>query len=55
MANIKYIGSDTTKSENGKIHLKKGNFTGCGAQINDNPKDWQSTTRPITCNKKGCK
>lgn len=55
MANIKYVGNDTKKSENGKIHRKEGNYTDCGARIDDNPQDWQSTTSSITCEKKGCK
>jgi hydrogenase maturation factor len=53
--NIKYIGKDTKKSEYGKIHLKKGNFTGCGARIDDNPQDWEPTDESITCDKNGCK
>lgn len=55
MANIKYIGNDTTKSEKGKIHVKKGNYTACGARIDDNLKDWESTSLSVTCNKDGCK
>lgn len=39
MSNIKYIGSDTKTLEKGKIHIKEGNYTGCGARIDDNPKD----------------
>lgn len=31
--NIKYIGNDTFKSENGKVHVKKGNYTACGARL----------------------
>lgn len=55
MANIKYIGSDTKKSENGKIHVKNGNSTECGARIDDNSEDWQTTTSAVTCEKRGCK
>lgn len=55
MAKIKYTGNDTQKSEKGKVHVKEGNYTGCGAQINDNPEDWESTSQPVTCNKRGCK
>ncbi|MGX7108665.1 hypothetical protein [Facklamia miroungae] len=54
MNNIKYIGKDTTKSENGKIHLKEGRRTGCGAIIEDNPEDWVETNEAITCKKRGC-
>ncbi len=53
--NIKYIGNDTRKSEKGKIHRKKGNFTGCGARIDDNPEDWVLTRGSITCRKNGCR
>lgn len=53
--NIKYIGNDTKKSEKGKIHLRVGNYTGCGARIDDNTEDWVSTTESITCDKNGCK
>ena len=53
--NIKYIGNDTAKSEKGKIHRKNGNYTGCGARIDDNPQDWVSTSERITCDKNGCK
>lgn len=53
--NIKYISNDTKKSEKGKVHLKNGNCTGCGARIDDNPQDWVSTTEAITCDKNGCK
>jgi len=55
MSNIKYIGNDTSKSEKGKIHVHKGNYTGCGAQISDNKEDWITTTQYVTCNKRGCK
>lgn len=55
MANIKYIGNDTRKSEKGKIHTRNGNYTACGARIDDNLQDWQTTTHPVTCEKKGCK
>lgn len=55
MANIKYIGSDTKKSEKGKIHVKKGTHTACGARIDDNPQDWETTNKAITCQKRGCK
>lgn len=51
MANIKYIGNDTKTLEKGKIHRRDGNQTGCGAKIDDNPQDWQSTTASITCEK----
>lgn len=53
--NIKYIGNDTSKSEKGKIHIKNGNYTGCGARIDDNPKDWVETSQAVTCEKNGCK
>ena len=53
--NIKYIGNDTKVSEKGKIHLKQGNYTGCGARIDDNPQDWEQTYQSITCEKNGCK
>lgn len=43
MANIQYIGNDTSKSERGKVHKNEGNFTGCGAKISDNRKDWVTT------------
>lgn len=55
MANIKYVGNDTNKSENGKVHVKNENQTACGARIDDNRSDWVATTQPITCNKRGCK
>ena len=55
MANIKYIGNDTKTLEKGKIHRRDGNQTGCGAKIDDNPQDWQSTTASITCEKRGCR
>lgn len=55
MSNIKYIGNDTSKSEKGKIHVKKGNYTGCGARIDDNPEDWVATTSAVNCEKNGCK
>ena len=55
MANVKYVGNDTAKSEKGKIHTKNGNYTACGARIDDNPEDWVSTTQSVTCQKKGCK
>ncbi|NOH15275.1 hypothetical protein [Clostridium cochlearium] len=55
MANIKYIGNDTKKSEKGKIHVKKGNYTACGARIDDNAEDWITTNKAVTCQKKGCK
>lgn len=55
MPNIKYIGNDTTKLIKGKIHVKEGNKTGCGAIIDDNPGDWISTNNPVTCEKNGCK
>ena len=53
--NIKYIGKDTAKSENGKIHVRNGNYTGCGARIDDNPEDWADTGEAVTCEKNGCK
>lgn len=53
--NIKYIGNDTKISEKGKIHIKNGDYTGCGAKIVDNPNDWVLTTEEVTCNKNGCK
>jgi len=55
MKNIKYIGSDTEKSEKGKIHVNGGNYTGCGARIDDNPQDWIKTNSAVTCKKNGCK
>ena len=54
MSNIKYIGNDTSKSEKGKIHVRNGNYTRCGARIDDNPKDWETTTEAVTCQKNGC-
>lgn len=53
--NIKYVGNDRKKSENGKIHVKNGNYTGCGARIDDNPQDWVQTSQVVTCDKNGCK
>lgn len=53
--NVKYTGNDTNKSENGKVHVKDGNSTGCGARIDDNQSDWQETSERVTCNKNGCK
>lgn len=51
--NIKYIGNGPDK---GKVHYKESNQkTGCGAIINDNPKDWVNTNEAITCDKNGCK
>ena len=55
MSNIKYIGKGTEKLEKGKVHSKNGNYTGCGARIDDNPKDWEVTNEIINCNKNGCK
>jgi len=55
MANIKYVGNDTSKSENGKVHVNEGQKTGCGALIYDNIEDWVETTESVTCNKRGCK
>ncbi len=55
MANIKYIGNDTEKLKKGKVHIKNGNYTGCGAKIIDNLKDWVSTSEAVTCDKNGCK
>lgn len=55
MSNIKYTGNDTKKSENGKVHIQKGNYTACGARIDDNRQDWIATTQSVTCNKAGCK
>ena len=52
--NIKYIGNDTKVSEKGKVHVRKGNHTGCGARIDDNPWDWESTQERVTCKKNGC-
>lgn len=52
--NIKCVGSDTKVSEHGKVHVRKGNRTGCGARIDDNPQDWVSTTQSVTCEKNGC-
>ena len=53
--NVRYIGNDTKVSEKGKVHVRKGNYTGCGARIDDNPQDWQETSERITCQKNGCK
>jgi len=53
--NVKYIGNDTKTSEKGKIHVKDSNKTGCGARIDDNPQDWESTNQSVTCDKNGCK
>jgi len=53
--NIKYIGSDTRISEKGKVHIKNGNYTGCGARIDDNRQDWKETYESVTCQKNGCK
>lgn len=53
--NIKYIGNDTRKSEKGKIHKYSGNYTACGARIDDNPNDWKYTSEKVTCEKNGCK
>ena len=51
--NIKYIGNGPDK---GKVYYKESNQkTGCGAIINDNPKDWVETSDAITCDKNGCK
>ena len=55
MPNIKYIGSDSSQSENGKIHVWKGDHTGCGARIDDNPQDWTETNEKVTCERNGCK
>ena len=55
MANIKYIGNDTAKLKKGKIHSKNGNYTGCGARIDDNRQDLFTTTNAVTCDKNGCK
>lgn len=55
MSNVQYIGNDSKKSENGKVHVKEGNFTKCGARIDDNPQDWISTRKSVTCEKRGCK
>lgn len=52
--NVKYIGNDTRVSEHGKVHVRKGNSTGCGARIDDNPQDWVPTNQPVTCRKNGC-
>ena len=53
--NIKYVGNDSTKSENGKIHVQNGDYTGCGARIDDNSQDWVQTSQAVTCEKNGCK
>ena len=53
--NIKYTGNDTSKSEKGKIHVKNGNYTGCGVRIDDNREDWVETSEAVTCEKNGCK
>lgn len=53
--NIKYIGNDSKKSERGKIHIKNGNYTACGARIDDNQEDWETTGQSVTCEKRGCK
>ncbi|MCH5193823.1 MAG: hypothetical protein J1F11_07680 [Oscillospiraceae bacterium] len=55
MANIQYIGNDSSKSENGKIHVWNGDKTGCGALIADNREDWKATDEPVTCERNGCK
>lgn len=55
MSNIKYIGKDTKELEKGKIHVKNGNHTACGARIDDNREDWKITNSPVNCNKNGCK
>ena len=55
MENVKYIGNDTKKSERGKIHKREGDYTGCGARIDDNPEDWVTTWESVTCEKNGCK
>ena len=55
MSKIKYVGNDTKELQKGKVHVKDGNSTRCGAKINDNPQDWVSTTESITCQKRGCK
>ena len=53
--NIKYVGKDKSKSEYGKIHIKNGTHTACGARIDDNPEEWVSTNDAVTCEKNGCK
>ncbi|MEG0961218.1 MAG: hypothetical protein RSD51_03220 [Malacoplasma sp.] len=53
--NIKYTGNDTKKSEKGKVHVKDGDYTGCGARIDDNRQDWVDTSDKVNCDKKGCK
>ncbi|WP_194841542.1 hypothetical protein [Sporosarcina obsidiansis] len=53
--NIKYIGRDSTKLVRGKIHVKKGKYTACGARIDDNREDWVDTAERVTCEKRGCK
>jgi len=55
MANVKYIGNDTKKSEKGKIHVRNANYTACGARIDDNPEDWENATQYVTCEKKDAK
>ena len=52
--NVKYIGNDTKVSDKGKVQVRKGNHTGCGARIDDNPWDWESTQERVTCKKNGC-
>ncbi|MDO4541716.1 MAG: hypothetical protein Q4C00_02655 [Bacillota bacterium] len=52
--NIKYIGNDSKRVKKGKVHVKKGNYTGCGARIDDNVMGWVSTTEEVTCKKNGC-
>lgn len=55
MSNIKYVGNDTKTLMKGKIHKKEGNYTGCGARIDDNPGDWVITSSSVNCEKNGCK
>lgn len=55
MSNIKYIGKDTKELEKGKVHIRNGNHTACGARIDDNPEDWETTYESVNCQKNGCK
>jgi hypothetical protein len=41
---------------NGKVHQgTKGGTTGCGVDTKENSSHWVNTTKPITCDKNGCK
>ncbi|WP_181442814.1 hypothetical protein [Enterococcus faecalis] len=55
MANVKYIGNDTKKSEKGKIHVRNGNYTACGARIDDNPEDWEIQPNMLLVKKEAAK